>query len=616
MKTMKRALALVLSVVMMLTLCVTAMADESNGYTITVNNETAGYTYTAYQVFDASVDSEGKLGDIKWGSAVNGETILEKLQADNAFNTTTGEGDAAVTKNDFADCKTAADVADVLKNYTDNSAKLVAFADVVGHNLKTDATGAAFTYNAAVDGTEANYSTHVNDGGYYLVVNSATTDKTESGSTASLSRYLLKVVADAKLEPKTETPEIDKNIVNNNDANVPMDADQNGKGKNDTAAIGDVIQYQIDGKVPDYTGYTYYYYVINDTLSTGLTLNDDYEAGNAEKTGGFKVTVGGTELTRDTDYFVYKNVTEGEGENAKTYTFQIAFNNIKDYRIGDAIVITYSATVNENAVIGTNPNTNKVTLTYSNNPNDSSRKDKDGEPGKPDSTVPKGTTPEKTTNTYVTELQLTKVDQDGYALAGAEFTLTGKNLNKVKITTGSSYVEDANGTYWKLKDGTYTTDDPATEGMDTSKYQSMTVKYKVETVVTSVKETTSENSKVTAYVDENGKLTFTGLNAGEYTLSETKTPAGYNTAADITFTIDANLQGGDNEDTFTWTINDGSSVTYKDGVFKVTVENKKGSTLPSTGGMGTTIFYVVGTVMVLGAGVVLIARKRMKNQSF
>lgn len=614
MKTMKRALALVLSVVMMLTLCVTAMADESSGYTITVKNETEGYTYKAYQVFDASVDSEGKLGDIQWGSAVVGETILEKLQADNAFNTTTGEGEAAVTKNDFANCKTAADVAAVLKDYADDSAKLVAFADVVGHNLKADAEVTTFTYNVAVGETKAYYSAHVKDGGYYLVVNSPTSDETQSGSTASLSRYLLKVVADAELEPKTETPEIDKNIVNTNDANKPMD-EKDGKGKNDTAAIGDVIQYQIDGKVPDYTGYTYYYYVINDTLSDGLTLNDADDK-------GFTVKVGDKTLTRGEDYFVYKNVTEGD----KIYTFQIAFDNIENYKIGDAIVITYSATVNEDAKIGTDPNTNKVTLTYSNNPNDSARKDKTDEPGKPDSTVPKGTTPEKTTNTYVTELQLTKVDQDGNALKGAEFTLTGKNLTKVKITTGSSYVAigenetvpEGTATYWKLKDGTYTTDDPATEGMDQSKYESTTVKYKIETVVTATTEE-GKDSKVTAYVDKNGKLTFTGLNAGEYTLSETKTPAGYNTAADITFTIGANLQGGANQGTFTWTISENSDVThvtYENGVFKVTVKNLKGSTLPSTGGMGTTIFYLVGTVMVLGAGVVLIARKRMKNQSF
>lgn len=607
MKTMKRALALVLSVVMMLTLCVTAMADESSGYTITVKNETEGYTYKAYQVFDASVDSEGKLGDIQWGSAVDGETILEKLQADNAFNTTTGEGEAAVTKNDFANCKTAADVAAVLKDYADNSAKLVAFADVVGHNLKADAKVTAFTYNDAVGETKAYYSAHVKDGGYYLVVNSATSDETQSGSTASLSRYLLKVVADAELDPKTETPEIDKNIVNTNGANKPMDG-KDGKGKNDTAAIGDVIQYQIDGKVPDYTGYTYYYYVINDTLSDGLTLNDADDK-------GFIVKVGDKTLTRGEDYFVYKNVTEGD----KIYTFQIAFDNIENYKIGDAIVITYSATVNEDAKIGTDPNTNKVTLTYSNNPNDSTRKDKTDEPGKPDSTVPNGTTPEKTTNTYVTELQLTKVDQGGNALKGAEFTLTGENLKKVKITTGSSYVAigenetvpEGTATYWKLKDGTYTTDDPATEGMDQSKYESKTVKYKIETVVTATTEE-GKDFKVTAYVDDSGKLTFTGLNAGEYTLSETKTPAGYNTAADITFTIGANH----NQDTFTWTISENSGVTYENGVFKVTVENLKGSTLPSTGGMGTTIFYLVGTVMVLGAGVVLIARKRMKNQSF
>ena len=115
-------------------------------------------------------------------------------------------------------------------------------------------------------------------------------------------------------------------------------------------------------------------------------------------------------------------------------------------------------------------------------------------------------------------------------------------------------------------------------------------------------------------VGTDGKAKFTGLGAGEYTLSETKVPAGYNKIADISFEITATVS----DDTTSQT---GKQITFdtdnddinveSDNTLTLTVENQKGTELPSTGGIGTTIFYVIGAILVLGAGILLVTRRRM-----
>ena len=123
-------------------------------------------------------------------------------------------------------------------------------------------------------------------------------------------------------------------------------------------------------------------------------------------------------------------------------------------------------------------------LQYSNNPN----KVVSGDPDNPDKpAVPEGETPEEEVRTYVTGLKLIKVDPEGNRLTGAEFTITGNKLNKVLVRK-DVYTQDENGTYWRLTDGTYTTQDPLDEGVEQSNYESVTVKYAKESV-TEVKET-------------------------------------------------------------------------------------------------------------------------------
>lgn len=548
MKRMKKIMALLLGLVMALAMCMTAFAADTS---LTINT-TAGHTYKIYQILKGDVsglsDGKGTLANVEVGSSVT---------------------DASAT---------AEAIVNALMNKADGELGNAAYAYVKGGNEVATVTGTG----SAVTTTLAE--------GYYVVTDEYTTTGSDS-----LSRYLVAVAGPTTMDPKTETPSIDKKIVDT-DKNAAMD----DNSKTDTAAIGDTIEYEITGSVPNYDGYTYYYYVVDDTLSKGLTLDAD----------SFAVKVGDTTLTKGSDYYVY-TTNNADG----TTNFRLAFENIKNYTVDAAISIKYNATVNEDAVIGTDPNTNTAKLIYSNNPSQSDRGDKEGVPGEPGGNVPTGETPDYITKTYVTQIKLTKVDQDGNALNGAEFTLTGTNLTKVKFTTATNFTEAADGSYYKLKSGAYTETAPTDETADL--YESTTTKY-TKTTSTNVVEASGSgaSANVKAFVGDDGILYFTGLDKGTYTLTETTTPTGFNTIDPINFEIKGTIDGatatvGGN---ITWS-SDNQNLTWNEAsqTFEITITNIAGKLLPSTGGIGTTIFYVAGTILVLGAAVLLITKKRMRR---
>ena len=548
MKRMKKIMALLLGLVMALAMCMTAFAADTS---LTINT-TAGHTYKIYQILKGDVsglsDGKGTLANVEVGSSVTDATA------------------------------TAEAIVNALMNKADGELGNAAYAYVKGGNEVATVTGTG----SAVTTTLAE--------GYYVVTDEYTTTGSDS-----LSRYLVAVAGPTTMDPKTETPSIDKKIVDT-DKNEAMD----DSDKTDTAAIGDTIEYEITGNVPNYDGYTYYYYVVDDTLSKGLTLDAD----------SFAVKVGDTTLTKGSDYYVY-TTNNADG----TTNFRLAFENIKNYTVGADISIKYNATVNEDAVIGTDPNTNTAKLIYSNNPSQSDRGDKEGVPGEPGGNVPTGETPDYITKTYVTQIKLTKVDQDGNALNGAEFTLTGTNLTKVKFTTATNFTEAADGSYYKLKSGAYTETAPTDATADL--YESTTTKY-TKTTSTEVKEATGSgaSANVKAFVGDDGILYFTGLDKGTYTLTETTTPTGFNTIDPINFEIKGTIDGatatvGGN---ITWS-SDNQNLTWNEAsqTFEITITNIAGKLLPSTGGIGTTIFYVAGTILVLGAAVLLITKKRMRR---
>jgi LPXTG-motif cell wall-anchored protein len=182
---------------------------------------------------------------------------------------------------------------------------------------------------------------------------------------------------------------------------------------------------------------------------------------------------------------------------------------------------------------------------------------------------------------------------------------------KVVIINRNIFVESTEGTYFRLTDGTYT-EEVATKQTE-ELYESTTVKY--ELVEEVVEDTVTEKVVTEAWVDANGVIEFVGLGAGDYTITEMVAPEGYNMLIDsIEIKISFNA-GVKPKWTATQKVGDQDVALNLDGdLFTFNVVNKAGATLPTTGGMGTTLFYVVGAVLVLAAVVMLITKKRVANE--
>ena len=289
--------------------------------------------------------------------------------------------------------------------------------------------------------------------------------------------------------------------------------------------VGQIVTYTIKGKVPDTTGFDKYTYEITDTMSDGLTFNRNSLA----------VKVGSADVTADTD----KCTITYEATTAPN-TFKVTIK-VMNCKVGDDIVVTYNATVNEKAIAVVSEN--KAELTYSNNPTDSESKT---------------TTPPEIVKVYSSKIVIDKYE-------------TGKETTKLPNAQFVLYKEVTSET------GTSTL------------YYKWNADKKVEWVA-DMKDATVVKT------DENGAATFGGLANGDYYLVETKAPAGYN---QLTEPYKVTVAGSDTDTAKL-------SVTAK-------VANNTGALLPSTGGMGTTVFYVLGFVLVMGAVVLLVTKKRMSD---
>lgn len=554
---MKKLISLVLALMMILSLTTTAFAAEETG-SITIesvqNVSVEGKTFNAYKILNLQLVEGEETGYVYTVPAELKDFYATELKVDAAA----GDFDHQVTE------KIAA--------MADNSDDLFAFAAKALAAAKT-----AGIAPATVTGAEGAASVKLENLplGYYVIE--------DVGAATPISALVLDSTnPDITAKLKADKPALEKKI------NGDDDTDDTTTGLVDfnNAAIGDKVPYVLTSAVPNMTGYTKYFYVVHDTMSAGLTFNND-----------IAITVGGKTLVKDTDY----TVTVVNNEDGTT-SFEIIFTNFIQYKeqAGAEIKITYSAILNEKAVIGVEGNPNDVYLEYSNNPNATPEGTPEN-PNKPGANDPTGETPKDTVITYVTDLIIVKVDPKGNRLEGAEFTLTGEKLNKV-IVVKEVYTEAENGEYWLLTDGTYTTEAPA-EGMDQSKYDSTTVKYTKETKEEVV--TTSEEVTVTATVGSDGVLKFEGLSAGVYTIQEITAPNGYNLLDDpieITITWAAPAEGTTE---CTWTYSEPAVNNT------VTIVNQAGTELPETGGMGTTLFYAIGGILVLAAVVLLVTKKRM-----
>ena len=595
---LKRAASIALAGAMAMSLMAVPAFAETNSagtqntgkaYDVNVQN----HTYKAYQIFKGTQASAGQpLGNVDWGSGVNSAGLLAALK-----------GDQKIDGLDFSNCTTAQAVADVLATGNNgqqaSDAQARAFAVVAYKYIKS-----AAAIELGTEGTTTIERTANTDGsvsykgkdistGYYLIEDTTDVTPGTDGKEDAKNLTVLQVANTITIKSKAQYPTIEKKILEDNEE----------KDVNE-ASMGEDVKYELKSTVPNMEAYTTgYYFYMSDMQSKGLTLDEN----------SFVVTVGDNTLTKDTDYTVTVEHSTDPADTIDYITtdadwptaFEINFNNIQNYTAGQAIKVTYKAELNKDAVIYPASNPNKVDLHYSNNPNsDYSGKRTPGETPE----VPTGKTPWDEVKTYTTGVKLQKTDATKKfidALKDAEFTLTTTDGMKYAVVTTNAFTEDnTNGTYYKLNDGTYTTTAPT--DATASNYASTTTKYKNATTTT-VKGVGQTDTTIKATVDGAGQIVFKGLGAGTYTLTETKTPAGYNTATPLTFTISFNNDATNpsfNSD------NDAVKFNQATGLFDTTIVNRLGNTLPSTGGVGTRMFYVFGGCLVAAAAVLLALKKR------
>lgn len=445
-------------------------------------------TYDVYQIFTGDL-ANGVLSNVKWGKNGSG-TVGEAVPQETL--------DALATVNSLSDTEKLAEISKYV-------------------NLSSEEFG-----------TVSNGSTLAAPTGYYLIK-----DNGPVGDGESYSLYVVQVVGPTTISPKVGTTTSEKKVKDTNDSTADFTTDWQDSADYD---IGDDVPFQLKATIAqDYANYKVYKMTFHDQESAGLTFKPETVV---VKIDGITITSG------------YEVVTTGLTDGD---TFEVRFADLKPTaaKAGSVITVEYSATLNDQAVLGSAGNPNTMHVTYSNNPND----DQGGENGK---------TPDDTVIVFTYKVVANKVtknpayveggsEPEYIPLKGAGFTLYKKNNSGKYVAVGSEVKDDEMTTFeWK------------------------------------------------------------GLDDGDYKISETTTPAGYNTIADIEFTITAEHEVlSDNPTLTSLTAGDKFTGEVSTGAVSADIENNTGSTLPETGGMGTTIFYVVGSILVLGAVVLLVTKKRM-----
>lgn len=557
---MKKILAFVMAMAMVLGMSVTALAEDvvskdgkptaDDKAEVFVRNVEAGATVTAYHIVEAEYDDAG----FKEYKAVEDVTIAKPTAP-------TPEEILAIAKGDLS----------ALDAVTNNSKPAGedpdGFVASEPHKSEDPAVNGKVDYSASLSA------------GYWLVLVTGTTkdvynpmlvgvyyeNKDGSGNTIEGgdldSNSSLELVG-TEVYAKSTKPTIDKSIVGSDGKNGKGDTVNAG---NDVA-VGDTVSFQIDTVIPSYSSkYESATVKITDELSKGLELDKS----------SIVVEVNGTEVDPGGD--TYSLDTETEGKIEIVFVSSYVLNNRDTIK---NVKVTYSAELTEDAEVNFVPNTNTATLEYSNNPDDSTSTNTVN-----DKTytytfaIGAFTNGEQGTGTEETK-EIVKVDEDGNLIVLESTTIVDPSTPVVKVTEGAEFE-------LRKEDGTVV---------------------------------------AKGATDKNGRLQFTGLDAGSYKLVETKAPTGFQldqtphdvvisavyndngTLASYTITID-----GEAVNTYTATYkSDSDEIEIIDKTIEsAEIHNTKLSSLPSTGGIGTTIFTIGGcAIMIIAAGLYFASRRK------
>jgi len=539
MSPIKKFAGLLLALILALSLTSTAFAAT---VTLPTDAFLQGHTFTAYQVFSGR-EENGVLSDIQWGSGINSAAFLSALKADGTYGAL------------FAACVTAADVANALSTNNTNT------------NLANQVAKLAEDHKAGT-GTVLAAGENVLADGYYLIVDTTA----DVGEDSAYNAALLQVVGDIVITAKTDYPTVEKKVLEDDKYNTN---DGYGIGYNDVADynIGEAVPFHLLGTVPDHLDYyDTYKYIFHDTLSAGLTppAPEDIKVYLSVDAA---VDTGDTDLStiNPDGTLPYEITVLGQKITVTFSDLKVIPNTAHDMYI----IIEYSATLNENAVIGLDGNPNTVYLEYSNNPDRSGAGDTDNT----------GNTSEDRVIVFTYELDVVKVDGQNTdaKLRDAQFVLLNADATRVAGVVNGKFAG------WL--------DLPAVSG-------------------------DWDPASILVSAETTGLFSVAGLDDGTYKLREVAAPAGYNLLTeDITVVITATTVNGQN-----WTNGiAGSALTHlavtadavpgignaDTGIVEINIANNSGSILPETGGIGTTLFYILGAVLVVAAVVFLVTRKRM-----
>ena len=561
-KLVSRFMAVLMAMTMILSMSMTAFAAEAPKGTLTVNNTVKGKTLDLYQIFTATKSEAGNVAytlnsayegffqsKISGASTLTGEALSEK-----AYNYvkdqvgTDGSNGAAFAK-------------DIMGWILENANTV---ADT--HRTETTTAGSTVISNLAY--------------GYYVVYPLGATDtSTAPGNETVKSVASLVNVTDTTvtINMKSNYPTVDKKIipaqsgsgitigaiVNGNwEGNHQMELDDENESEDTIAphgatdekkvgdfGIGDTITYQLTSKVPDMTGYNSYTFKFSDTLSKGLDLKEV-----------LSVKVGNTTLTAKSTGANTYALAYDKSTRTLTVTLNDFYSSYKN-RTGETITVVYTATLNKDAVIGMNPNTNKAVVEYSNNP-------KSDGTGKSEPSIVDVHTFDFTIFKYYLK------DETQTGLANAEFELYKANEAGDAADTNAkiNIVDEGNGVYRQA-----TADEAKATGFTSAKIVS----------------------------DADGKVLVKGLDAGTYYLRETKAPEGYNKLlSDIKVEIKpvydettGKLTSYSVDYTYNGKTTNGAAITNKTDSPEVAVENKTGAQLPSTGSKGALMVTLAGIVL-------------------